>query len=85
MKFNSHLDLEGVHAFLAPSGYHWVNYDEERLIDRYETHKASMIGTELHELAAKLIEKNIGNKYLMPNKNIKILVNKNQIFFEGKL
>ena len=33
----------------------------------------------------KLCEKNIGNKYLMQNKNIKILVNKNQIFFEGKL
>ena len=33
----------------------------------------------------KLCEKNIGNKYLMPNKNIKILVNKNQIFFEAKL
>ncbi len=30
----------------------------------------------------KLCENNIGNKYLMPNKNIKILVNKNQIFFE---
>ena len=33
----------------------------------------------------KLCEKNIGNKYLMPNKNIKILVNKNQIFFESKM
>lgn len=32
----------------------------------------------------KLCEKNIGNKYLMPNKNIKILVSKNQIFFEAK-
>ena len=32
----------------------------------------------------KLCEKNVGNKYLMPNKNIKILVNKNQIFFEAK-
>lgn len=32
----------------------------------------------------KLCDKNIGNKYLMPNKNIKILVNKNQIFFEAK-
>ena len=30
----------------------------------------------------KLCENNIGNKYLTPNKNIKILVNKNQIFFE---
>ena len=32
----------------------------------------------------KLCEKNVGNKYLMPNKNIKILVNKNQIFFEAR-
>ena len=29
----------------------------------------------------KMCEKNIGNKYLMPNKNIKILVNKGKIFF----
>ena len=32
----------------------------------------------------KLCEKNIGNKYLMPNKHIKILVNKNKIYFESK-
>ena len=32
----------------------------------------------------KLCDKNIGNKYLMPNKNIKISVNKNRIFFESK-
>ena len=30
----------------------------------------------------KMCEKNIGNKYLMPNKRIKILVNKGKIFFE---
>ena len=30
----------------------------------------------------KLCENNIGNKYLTPNKNIKILVNKGKIFFE---
>jgi tRNA(Ile)-lysidine synthase len=33
----------------------------------------------------KLCEKNVGNKYLMPNKSIKILVNKGQIFFEAKI
>ncbi|MCI9063244.1 MAG: tRNA lysidine(34) synthetase TilS [Clostridia bacterium] len=31
----------------------------------------------------KLCENNIGNKYLTPNKNIKILVNKGKIFFES--
>ena len=30
----------------------------------------------------KLCENNVGNKYLTPNKNIKILVNKGKIFFE---
>ena len=30
----------------------------------------------------KLCENNIGNKYLTPNKNIKILVNKGKIFFD---
>lgn len=32
----------------------------------------------------KMCEKNIGNKYLMPNKNIKVLVNKGKIFFEAQ-
>ena len=32
----------------------------------------------------KMCENNIGNKYLMPNKNIKILVNKGKIFFISK-
>lgn len=31
----------------------------------------------------KLCENNIGNKYLLPNKNIKVLVNKGKIFFIG--
>lgn len=31
----------------------------------------------------KLCQNNIGNKYLMPNKRIKILVNKGKVFFEA--
>ena len=30
----------------------------------------------------KLCKNNIGNKYLMPNKNVKISVNKGKVFFE---
>ena len=33
----------------------------------------------------KLCKNNIGNKYLTPNKNIKIFVKKGKIFFMGKL
>lgn len=31
----------------------------------------------------KLCERNIGNKYLMPNKNVKVLVNRGKIFFQA--
>lgn len=55
MKFNTHR-LEGAHAFLAPSKYAWVGYDEEKLEGVYSTWKLSQLGTELHELAANLID-----------------------------
>jgi hypothetical protein len=55
VKFNKHFKLEGIHAFLAPSKYAWVGYDEEKLEGVYANWKASQLGTELHELAAKLI------------------------------
>ena len=37
------------------------------------------------EYLIKLCEKNIGNKFLMPNKNLKILVKSNKIFFQSKI
>ena len=33
----------------------------------------------------KLCENNIGNKYLTPNKNVKVFVKKGKIFFMGKM
>ena len=29
MDFNRHLDLEGQHAFLGASKYHWINYTDD--------------------------------------------------------
>lgn len=55
MKFNKHLDLEGQHAFLSASKYHWLNYDEEKLVDVYSKYMAAQKGTELHALASDLI------------------------------
>jgi len=56
MNFNKHSDLDGEHAFLGGSKYHWVNYDEEKLDSAYLKYMAIQKGTELHELAKRLIE-----------------------------
>ncbi len=72
MKFNNHR-LDGVHAFLAPSKYAWVNYDEEKLEGVFANWKASQLGTELHELAASLI--NLRVKLPKTNKTLNMYVN----------
>ncbi len=56
MNFNEHYRLEGKHAFLSASKYHWVNYDKEKLESAYIKHLATMEGTRKHELAKMLIE-----------------------------
>lgn len=56
MNFNKHYNLEGRHAFLGASKYHWINYDEDRLTEVYQNFLAAQRGTELHELAAKCIK-----------------------------
>lgn len=60
MNFNKHSDLEGLHAFLGASQYHWINYDISKLEDVYRNHLAKLKGTELHEFASKAI--NLGVK-----------------------
>lgn len=59
MKFNEHSRLVGEHAFLSASNYHWINYDEEKLAERYRTSQLAARGTQLHELAAQLIRMGI--------------------------
>lgn len=55
MIFNKHYDLNGQHAFLSPSNYHWLNYSEEKLIEVYKNKMAVERGTRLHEFAAEAI------------------------------
>lgn len=59
LKFAQHSALAGAHAFLSASKYHWVNYDEEHLVERYSTQLAAQKGTELHDIASKCIENKI--------------------------
>lgn len=51
MIWNNHKDLEGKHAFMGASNYHWVNYDNITFENRYYSQFAQTIGTAIHKLA----------------------------------
>lgn len=55
MRFNPHYELEGRHAFMAPSNYHWINYTEEKMDKTFFTSQAARLGDRKHALAAELI------------------------------
>lgn len=59
MIFNNHSNLEGHHAILGASNYHWLNYDDEDLYRKYVSSFATTIGDALHELAKDLISNRI--------------------------
>lgn len=56
MRFNTHSEVKGKHAFLSPSQYHWLNYDDQKLHARFISAMAAAHGTKLHDLAQDLIE-----------------------------
>ena len=55
MNFNKHSRLEGLHATLSASKYHWINYDEEKLRTTYANMQAAAMGSRLHAFAAEAI------------------------------
>ena len=59
MNFNEHFKLKGQHAFLSASKYHWINYDYDKLEIAFNNYQAAQKGTELHDIADKLIKNNI--------------------------
>ena len=48
MNFNRHSNLEGQHAFLGASKYHWINYSEDKVAEAYSKFLATQKGTVLH-------------------------------------
>ena len=55
MNFNRHSNLEGQHAFLGASKYHWIFYDEAKVAEYFKRSLAAQKGTELHAFAAQCI------------------------------
>jgi len=68
MNFNSHSAIVGKHAFLSPSGYHWINYTEQKLDARWTAARAAARGTDLHELAHAAIKLSV--KLSTANRNL---------------
>lgn len=56
MKWNPHGNIEGTHAFLSASSYHWLNYSDDKLISVFKNKLAAQKGTELHEFASSCIK-----------------------------
>ena len=73
MNFNKHLELEGQHAFLGASKYHWINYNEEKVAESYSKFLATLKGTQLHEFAAQCIK--LGQKLPNAKKTLNMYVN----------
>lgn len=73
MNFNTHYNLKDKHAFLGASKYHWVNYDDEKLLASFEKYQAVQRGTRLHALACECIE--LGIKLPKSKKTLNMYVN----------
>lgn len=73
MNFNKHFAIEGQHAFLGASKYHWINYSESKVAESYSKFLATKKGTELHEFAAQCIR--LGQKLPKSQKTLNMYVN----------
>lgn len=58
-RFNDHWELEGRHAYLGASKYHWIRYDLEKMKRLWENQFASERGQRLHRFAAFAIKERI--------------------------
>lgn len=73
MNFNKHSELEGQHAFLSASKYHWINYNEDKLIQTYKKYQAVQRGVVLHQFAKECID--LGQKLPKSKKTLNQYVN----------
>ena len=51
MQWNDHHQLEGKHAFLGASNFHWINWTDPIFENRYYSQFSTTIGTTIHALA----------------------------------
>ena len=72
-RFKRHMELEGRHAFLSPSKYYWVNYDDEKILSSYDKQMTAALGTRLHAFAHEAIQ--LGQHMPDNSKTINMYIN----------
>ena len=73
MRFNTHNNLEGLHAPFSASKSSWLRYTDEKAIEIYTTRKANEMGTILHDWAKRTID--LGIKQPRSQKTLYAYVN----------
>jgi|SRR5690349_20301263 len=56
MIFTKNTKLIGQHAFLSPSSYHWLDYDEDKMRRVYFQKQQARLGDEYHAYAQRAID-----------------------------
>lgn len=56
MNWVKHYDLTGKHALLGASKWHWINYDDDRLVRWYKLTLSKVKGVALHEFASQCLK-----------------------------
>ena len=67
------MNLKGLHAFLSPSKYHWINYDPDKLHTSFTRSLAVERGNRLHALADECIK--MGVKLPRTKQTLNLFVN----------
>ena len=73
MQFNSHKQLEGLHAIFSPSQPYWLRYDDNKAVEVMTNKQAADMGTKYHEWAKKTID--LGIKQPKSKKTLYAYVN----------
>lgn len=73
MKFKKHSEVEGRHALLSASKYHWLNDDPEKLIARVSKANNAVLGTRLHQFAVDAIS--LGRKQPNNSQTLNLYIN----------
>lgn len=72
-QFNRHAEIEGKHAFLSASKYHWIRYDEAKMADVFRNFFAAEQGTRMHDFASHCIR--MGQKLPRTKQTLNMFVN----------